>query len=239
MIVDKYKREEATQETIPTVDEIKATGREEEVYSTNALCEVYKAVKKILGDLKADEANPTSPPLFHTIMVDNGQLRRIRGGHSNKEYGIAFPAVFVHFVNVRYLIQQSRIGEGRATMRIRYVLNRLNNSDPDYELEGYELFQRINSALQRRKGEFPALAARFQLTYFDQPESFDDSLQPFWIDYEVWFSEYSGYRYKDYVERYVVMPPFTDHSDQSKEVNLDKHGNHGTPSDLEAAGFSS
>ena len=42
---------------------------------------------------------------------------------------IAFPAIFIRFVNVRYLVQQQRIGEGRATMRIRFILNTLNHTD--------------------------------------------------------------------------------------------------------------
>lgn len=239
MIVDKYKPLE--QEDVQVIQQAvndSPISQEQELYTTNALCEVYRAVKNILGDLKLNENDPNSPPLFHTIKLNNGQLSRLKNNKWNKEYAIAFPAVFLHFINVYYLVQQSRIGEGRATMRIQYVLNRLNNSDTDHELEGYELFQRINAAIQDRKHEFPALTERFQLTYFDQPESFDDGLQPFWIDYEVWFSEYSSYRYKNYVDRYIVAPPFTNHSDQDQECNTDGHDNHNSPTIEDAAGFS-
>ena len=239
MIVDKYKPLE--QEDVQAIQQAvndSPISQEQELYTTNALCEVYRAVKNILGDLKLNENDPDSPPLFRTIKLNNGQLSRLKNNKWNKEYAIAFPAVFLHFINVYYLVQQSRIGEGRATMRIQYVLNRLNNSDTDYELEGYELFQRINAASQDRKHEFPALTERFQLTYFDQPESFDDGLQPFWIDYEVWFSEYSSYRYKNYVDRYIVAPPFTNHSDQNQECNTDGHDNHKSPTIEDAAGFS-
>lgn len=239
MIVDKYKplEQEETQAIQQTVTDSPIT-QEKEVYTTNALCEVYKAVKNILGDLKLDDRDPNSPPLFRTIKLNNGQLSRLKNNKWNKEYALAFPAVFLHFIDVRYLVQQSRIGEGRATMRIQYVLNRLNNSDAEYELEGYELFQKINAAIQERKNEFPALTERFQLAYFDQPETFDDGLQPFWIDYEVWFSEYSSYRYKNYVDRYIVAPPFTNHSDQDKGCNPDAHDNHKTPVIEDVAGFS-
>lgn len=239
MIVDKYKplEQEDVQAIQQTVND-SPISQEQELYTTNALCEVYRAVKNILGDLKLNENDPDSPPLFRTIKLNNGQLSRLKNNKWNKEYAIAFPAVFLHFINVYYLVQQSRIGEGRATMRIQYVLNRLNNSDADHELEGYELFQRINAAIQDRKHEFPALTERFQLTYFDQPESFDDGLQPFWIDYEVWFSEYSSYRYKNYVDRYIVAPPFTNHSDQNQECNTDGHDNHKSPTIEDAAGFS-
>lgn len=238
MIVDKHKAfTEEEKNAIQQVVSESEVSQEEEAYATNALCEVFKAVKNILGDLKVDKNDPNSPPLFRSIKLNNGQLSRIKNNKWNKEYGLAFPAVFLHFINVYYLVQQSRIGEGRATMRIQYVLNRLNNSDSDHELEGYELFQRINSAIQEQKSEFPALTTRFQLTYFDQPESFDDGLQPFWIDYEVWFSEYSSYRYKNYVERYVVAPPFTNHSDQEQECNTEQHDNHDEPNIESAASF--
>ena len=175
MIVDKYKpldpeEENAIKQTVTD----STVSQEQELYATNALCEVFNAVKNILGDLKLNDQDPNSPPLFRTIKLNNGQLSRLKNNKWNKEYAIAFPAVFLHFIDVRYLVQQSRVGEGRATMRIQYVLNRLNNSDTDFELEGYALFQKINAAIQDRKKEFPALTERFQLTYFDQPESFDD-----------------------------------------------------------------
>jgi hypothetical protein len=228
MIVDKQRPLVSPQDSPPAIPRPIAES-EVEPYDTNALCEVYKAVKKILSDIRIDAGDPSSPALFRTIKVDNGQMNRLKNNKWNKEYGIAFPAVFIHFIDVRYLVQQSRIGEGRATMRVQYVLNRLNNSDEGVEMEGYELFQRINAAIQKSKGNFPALASRCQLTYFDQPESFDDGLQPYWIDYEIWFSDYSAYRYKDYVERYIVIPPFTDHDDQLPESNPMHHDKHGSP----------
>ena len=239
MIVDKYKPlEQEEEKAIQQAVTDSTVSQEQELYATNALCEVFNSVKNILGDLKLNDQDPNSPPLFRTIKLNNGQLSRLKNNKWNKEYAIAFPAVFLHFIDVRYLIQQSRVGEGRATMRIQYVLNRLNNSDTDFELEGYELFQKINAAIQDRKKEFPALTERFQLTYFDQPESFDDGLQPFWIDYEVWFSEYSSYRYKNYVDRYLVMPPFTNHKDQDPNCNVDNHEDHKDTTIEDVAGFS-
>jgi hypothetical protein len=235
MIVSKHKQE--NEEQFASQIEGSEITTEQEIYEVNALCEVYKAVRSILSDLKSDENDPGSPPLFRTIKINNGQLNRLKNNKWNKEYAIAFPAVFIHFIDVRYLVQQSRIGEGRAVARIQYVLNTLNNSDDERELEGFELFQRINGAIQGRKNEFPALTSRFQLTYWDQLESFDDGLQPYWIDYEVWFSEYSSYRYKDYVERYIVMPPFTDHDDQLPECNENNHARHGEPTIEEVTGF--
>ena len=237
MIVDKHKpsEKEEIKDDIQTSQD--SASSEKEIYETNALCEVFNSVKNILGDLKENENDPNSPPLFKTIKLNNGQVSRLKHDKWNKEYALPLPAVFFHFIDVRYLVQQSRIGEGRAVMRIQYVLNRLNNSDAKYELEGYEIFQRINAAINSRKKEFPALLERFQLQYFDQPESFDDGVQPYWIDYEVWFSDYSGYRYKDYVDRYVVMPPFTNHSDQDPENNTEGHGDHSEPTIEDVARF--
>ena len=233
MIVDK----KIENEEVKAVAE-RAGSTAEFPYTANALCEVFKAAKEILSELREDENDPGSPFLFKTVALNTGQLNRIKSNTANMEEAIVFPAVFLHFINVRYLVQQSRIGEGRATLRIHYVLNRLNNGDEEVELEGYELFQRINVALQDGKSKYPALNERFSLTYFDQPESFGDGLQPYWIDYEVWFTEYSAYKFRNYVERYLVVPPFTNHSDQQAENNRDGHEDHEVPGYDEVSGFS-
>jgi hypothetical protein len=222
---------------VQSIPDIREENIEEVPYVTNALCDVFNAVKEILGQLREKEEDPDSPLIFKTIALNTGQLSRIKNDKWNREYAIAFPAIFLHFINVRYLVQQARIGEGRATMRVQYVLNRLNNNDEQHELEGYELFQRINVALQDGKSKYPALNERFNLTYFDQPESFDDGLQPFWIDYEVWFREDSAYKYRNYIDRYLVIPPFTNHSDQLPENNVDGHENHPHPEYDEVSDF--
>jgi len=58
-------------------------------------------------------------------------------------------------------------------------------------------------------------------------------LQAFWIDYEVWFREISAWEYRDWVKRYVVMPPFTNHSD-APDLDTAGHGNYPTPTDRQA-----
>lgn len=238
MIIDKHKHSPSQDEEVkPQVTAVESPEQDAESYEVNALCEVFYAIKKILEDIKVDKNNPESAPLLRTVKINNGQINRIKNNKWNKEYAIAFPAVFVHFIDVRYLVQQTRIHEGRAVMRLQVALNRLNNSDEDYELEGFHFFQRINEAIQERKGQFPALAQRCQLQYFDQLETFDDALQLYWIDYEVWFTDYSTYFYKDYVDRYIVIPPFTNHSDQKAECNPDKHEDHKTPDIESVAGF--
>lgn len=87
--------------------------------------EIYRAVKRAVLTLRENPDDPLSPPLFKTVAIDNGQFARIVRD-DNTEYETVFPAVFIHFINVRYLVQQQRIGEGRATMRVRFILNTLN-----------------------------------------------------------------------------------------------------------------
>lgn len=222
MIIEKHKPQlrevEQKEDTI-----VKPVSKEEEMIKTNAIAEAYKAVRKILESIPSDPDDPNSPPLFKTIKMDNGQLSRVKLDKWNQEYGIAFPAVFIHFIDVYYNQGAARISEGKGVMRIHYVLNRLNNSDDgeDGELEGLMVYQRIVAAIESNKTQFPALVSRFQLQYWDQPLSFDDGLQPYWIDYQIWFSDYTAYRYKDYVDAYIVQPPFTNHSDQNEIANPD------------------
>ena len=197
-----------------------------EPVSLNPFTEMYKAVKRAILTIREDAENPLSPPLFKTIAIDNGQFSRIIRD-TNMEMEVAFPAVFVHFVNIRYLVQQNRIGEGRATMRIRFILNNLNNSDPDKECEPFEIFQRINVAIQDAKNYEPALNERCNLIYFDMPTT-SNMLQAYWIDYEVWFRESSAFKYRNWVERYLVIPPFTNHSD-APENNTSSHPDHEEP----------
>ena len=205
-----------------------------EEYQKNPFVEMYQAVKRTLLTIRENPDNPLSPPFFKTIAIDNGQYLRIIRDR-NLEMEVAFPAIFVHFVNVRYLVQQQRIGEGRATMRIRFILNNLNSSDPDKECEPFEVFQRINVAMQDAKSREPAINERCNLTFFDMPVT-TNQLQAYWIDYEVWFREASAFMYRNWVERYVVMPPFTNHSD-APEHDQNNHGNHPTPTYKEATGY--
>ncbi|WP_418821581.1 hypothetical protein [Phocaeicola plebeius] len=194
-----------------------------EVVETNAMIEAYKAIRSILFEIREDPNDPESPPFFKTIKMDNGQLNRIKNSKKNEEYGIAFPAVLIHYIDVYYNQGTSRIAEGRGTMRIHYILNRMNNSDDgeEGELEGMAIYKRIIDAIESKKNTFPSLVSRFQLQYWDQPLSFDDSLQPYWIDYQIWFNDYTAYRYKNYVDAYVIHPPFTQHSDQNETANPD------------------
>lgn len=206
-----------------------------ELVTENPFVNMFNAVKRAILTVREDEENTASPPLFKTIMIDNGQfLRLIRD--DNLESEIALPAIFVHFTNVRYLVQQQRIGEGRATMRVRFILNTLNNQDTETECDPFIIFQRINVAIQDAKDREPALNERCNLMFFDMPTT-TNMLQAYWIDYEVWFRESSAWKYRNWVKRYLVLPPFTNHSDQKQEHNEDDHEDHKNPTHNEVSGF--
>lgn len=225
------------QQTTPSPQIIADTKVDNTDYDKNPMNEAYLTVRKILSELKANPSDPDSDVLFKTIKLDNGQLNRIKHTVRNMEYAVDFPAVFIHFINVYYNVGQSNTYEGKATMRIHYILNRLNNSDDVVEAEGFKVFQQINVAIQKNFAQFPSWTKRFQLKYWDMPLTFDHALQPFWIDYEIWFVDTSTDLQKDYVERYIVIPPFTNHSDQSPEHNPEHHPDHTEPTFDEVSGF--
>lgn len=224
MIVDKNPQGGAGQ--VPEPPQIQENDPIE--VEENPIEQVYLALRRVLGKL-ADPDNP-SKQLFHTVKLDSGQFEKIVHDKHNKEFAIAFPAVFIRFVNVRFLVSQQRIGEGRATVRIRYVLNDLNNSDDVVETRGMRVFQAINDAIQAAKSYEPAINERCNLTFWDMVETMGEGLQPYWIDYEIWFRNSSSWYYKDWVDRYLVMPPFTNHSD-APEHDEEHHGDHLTPTE--------
>lgn len=205
-----------------------------EPISENPFVNMFTAVKRAILTIREEEGNALSPPLFQTIQIDNGQFERIIRDY-NMEYEVAFPAVFIHFTNVRYLVQQQRLGEGRATMRVRFILNTLNNRDLEKECEPFLFFQRINVAIQDAKNHEPALNERCNLLFFDMPTT-SNMLQAYWVDYEVYFRESTAWKYRNWIERYLVMPPFTDHSD-APQHDKDSHGKHDTPTFNNVSGF--
>ncbi|GAB6013504.1 hypothetical protein MK137Hg34_000306600, partial [Viscerimonas tarda] len=90
-------------------------------------------------------------------------------------------------------------------------------------------------AIQDAKDTEPALNERCNLTYFDMPTT-TNMLQAYWIDYEVWFRETSSWKYRNWVPRHLVMPPFTNHSD-APENDRDGHENHPEPVYKDVSGF--
>lgn len=227
----KDKKRAAEQQDVNHVDPIVTVPEE---VGENALEEMYLAVKRAVLTIREKEGDGNSPPFFKTVAIDNGQFSRIILS-DNTEAETVFPAVFIHYTNVRYLVQQQRIGQGRAIMRVRFILNALNNRDPGVETFPFRVFQWVNKAIQDAKDYEPSLSERCQLLYFDMPTS-SNMLQAFWVDYEVWFREASAWKYRNWIERYVVIPPFTDHSD-APERDTHGHGDHRKPRDRQAIGI--
>ena len=95
MIKDKETKKDTT-EVIPVGKEVDIP---EEV-SENPFVNMYEAVRRTLLTLRENPENPLTPPYFKTIHMDNGQFERIIRSDT-MEYETAFPAVFIHFTNVR------------------------------------------------------------------------------------------------------------------------------------------
>jgi len=231
MIIPKKKLQTDPQE-IPVPEKLQIP--------KNGLIAVYHAIKEILEQVRWDYYDPNSEKIFKTVMMNRGQFERIIRKGGNSEYALGFPAAFVEFTNWRYLVQQQRINEGRANMQIKFVMNRLNNQDPDTfdadgnvveyrETEVEYVAQIINQFIQELKYKYPALSERVNLTYVDPLESFDNGLQPCWITYEVWFREESIYATRWLRNTYIVFPPYTNHSDQKEDYNQNGHDNYDHP----------
>lgn len=196
---------EATQRAISNIKVMKDTLDYEPFY-----------IRKKDGELILDKAGGNKLLLpyddyFKECKIDAGQFDRIMLD-PNHEHIVNFPAVFIRFVDIRYLVQQQRIGEGRATMRIRFIINNINNTDPIIETMPFRLFQLINASIQDAKAYEEAYRDRVNLTYNDMPER-ARGLQAYWIDYEVYFKDWSGWVFNNYVEKYLVAPPFVNFSD--------------------------
>lgn len=233
MIVSKNKNQNQDQHQEPLVPE-------QIQIPKNGQIAVYHAIKEILEQVRWDYYDPNSEKIFKTVMRNRGQFERIVRKGGNTEYELAFPAAFVEFTNWRYLVQQQRINEGRADMQIKFVMNRLNNQDPDtFDEEGnvkeYResevefVAQLINQYIQELKVNYPALNERVNLKYIDPLESFDDSLQPCWITYEVWFREETINATRMMKEVHLVFPPYTNHSDWKEDYGNTGHTNFDHP----------
>ena len=189
------------------------------------IIDVVKAIKEILRNVRWEYGVANSEKIFKTVQWDDGQYERIFKKGANMEYEVAFPAAFVHFVDTEYLVSQKRIGEGRAKLRIHFILNRLNVHDEDVELDPLYVAQRIDQEITEHKGEYDCLSERCQIIYWDFPLSFDDGLQPGWLTYDIWFREKNIWVNRKKTKRHLVFTPFTNHSDQTEEANENNHTN--------------
>lgn len=202
---------------------------------SGGIIEVLEAIKSILKEVRWQYGVENSPKIFKTVKNDDGQYERIIRKSGNTEYEVAFPAAFVHFVDTQYLVSQQRIGEGRAKLRIHFVLNTLNTHDDQVENLPYYVMERIDQEITEHKSEYDCLSERCQLVYWDFPQSFDYGLQPGWLTYEIWFRESNIWINRKKVYRHMVMTPFTNHSDQTEEANENGHTNSEHPIDFESS----
>lgn len=195
---------------------------------SNGVIDVLEAMKEILRSVTWEYGVPNSKKIFRTVQIDDGQYERIVHPETNLEYTMGFPAAFVHFINWHYLTQAKRINEGRAEMRIRFILNRLNPQDDGCDMDIYHVAHRINQTIQEAIEKYECLQERCQLVYIDPMESFDNALQPCWMTYEVWFRERNIWVDRNKTTRYVTFPPFTNHADQDEtieDINPHNHNN--------------
>lgn len=194
----------------------------------NGPMDVLAAIKAILKEVTWEYGVPDSPKIFKTVQIDDGQYERIISPSGNTEETLGFPAAFVHFINWRYLVQQSRINEGRAELRIRFILNSLNVHEDGHDMDVYYVAERIHQTIQESISKYECLQERCQLEYVDPMESFDHGLQPCWMTYEIWFKQKNIWVTRNKIYKKFVCPPFTNHADQDSSVegvNPDNHNN--------------
>ena len=195
-----------------------------EQIASNGPMDVLKAIKAILKTVTWQYGVPDSPQIFKTVQVDDGQYERVINTKGNLEEPIGFPCAFVHFINWHYLVQANRINEGRSELRIRFILNRLNNHDGDNDMEVYYVAERIHQTIVENIPNYPCLQERCQLMYIDPMESFDHGLQPCWMTYEIWFRQENIWITRRKIYKKLVMPPFTNHADQDPTIeNINPH----------------
>lgn len=200
--------------------------------------DVLNALKSILREVTWEYGVEGSPLIFKTVQIDDGQYERIISPKGNKEETIGFPAAFVHFINWHYLVQQARINEGRATLRIRFILNSLNVHEDGHDVDVYYVAERIHQTIQENISKYECLQERCQLQYVDPMESFDNGLQPCWMTYEIWFKQANVWINRNKIYKRLVCPPFTNHADQDhtiEGVNPDNHTNLDHPTTYDEA----
>ena len=232
MIVDKKNNQvisgNKTSAVSPPTEKPKELPEKPLQVEPNGPMDVLKAMKEILRSVTWEYGVPDSPKIFATIQIDDGQYERIISPSGNKEETLGFPAVFVHFINWRYLVQQSRINEGRAELRIRFILNSLNVHEDGHDMDVYYVAERIHQTIQESLSKYECLQERCRLEYVDPMESFDHGLQPCWMTYEIWFKQRNIWATRNKIYKKFVCPPFTNHADQDPSiegVNPEKHNN--------------
>lgn len=180
----------------------------------NGIIEVFKAIKTILKETRWYYNDPNSDLIFKTVQHNTGQYEYEITGHMNTMAEIAYPAAFISFINMRWINGQNTVNEGSAELRIQYVMNTLNNHDDDKDTELYYVGQRIIQTIQERRGEFPCLQKECKLTFMDTATYMHNGLQSCWLTYSIKFTEVSVWAERNRISRFIITPPFTNHSDQ-------------------------
>ena len=228
MIVDKKNKKVISSNKVspiaPATPPSQKPVRPQQIAS-NGPIDVLNAMKEILRSVTWEYGVEDSPKIFKTVQIDDGQYERIISPNGNKEETLGFPAAFVHFINWRYLKQTARINEGRAELRIRFILNSLNIHEDGHDVDVYYVADRIQQTIQESIPKYECLQERCQLDYVDPAESFDHGLQPCWMTYEIWFKQKNITFARNVIYKKIVCPPFTNHADQNPEIEgVNPHG---------------
>lgn len=207
------------EQTITTTEQTEANGPSD----------VLHAIMAILKEVTWEYGVSNSPKVFKTIQYDDGQYERLsKRSSANLEEAIALPAAFVHFIDVNWITSGQRFHDGRATLRIRFLLNRLDPHNAEHDTDVYYVAERIHQTITELKSNYDCLSKRCYLTYVDPMESFDNSIQPCWMTYSIWFTTVSIWVTRNKVLRKLVFPPFVNHADQDptdKDANIHGHTN--------------
>lgn len=232
MIIDKKSKQivsDNKRNTEPKADTDDTPVEVPEQVEENGAAAVIHAFIDILKTVTWQYGVEGSPLIFKTVQRDDGQYERIiRKNVGNLEEGIAFPAAFVHLINVHWNVTAQRFNEGMCTARIRFILNRLDTHNPEHDTDVEYVAERVHQTITQQKYNYPCLNERCVLQYVDPMESFNYGLQPCWMTYDIKFTTTSIWITRNKVNRRIVIAPFTNHADQDQtdpKNNLFGHNN--------------
>lgn len=191
------------------------------------IIEVFRALKTILRNVRWLWDKDDSRYIFSTVCIDTGQYERLIGA-KNREYAIDFPALFIYFSKWRYTECGCYFSKGVCNIRLRIVLNNLDDTSDAYDTDGMYIIQRVMQSIQEQQYSYPCLAGRLSDACIEQAETFDHGLQLWTLTYKLSFKEKSVWIERKKKTVTMVMPPFTNHADQDSslpDVNPHHHNN--------------
>lgn len=245
MIIDKKNKQVLSGNTENTVVDKNNISADEEIIDkpeqieANGPIDVLHSIMAMLKEVTWEYGVANSPKVFKTVQYDDGQYERLsKRSTANLEEAIALPAAFVHFIDVNWLTSAQRFNDGRATLRIRFLLNRLDTHNSEHDTDVYYVAERIHQTITELKGNYECLAKRCNLTYVDPMESFDNGIQPCWMTYSIWFTTTNIWVTRKKVLRKIVFPPFANHADQDQNdptTNIHGHTNLSHPTTYDEA----